>query len=471
MEQQSRNPRKRMAEVVYLNMQSGNGGIVVDVSRTGLGFQAACPVQPDEPMSFRFSSESIGDIEVTGDLVWTDQDRKRGGLRFGMLPIEVRQQIQRWLDEPESGAGSGSDHNNAGTRVEPPPSLHEPLLPRRSAEDAGSSASWKREQIPQRLRGSSARTLAPVSIEEPPIASRRQAPAEPRPPEDAQPDFVPSFPRRQRTLTEWADAPRSRSTASTVALTAVFAIVATITVLSVVYKKEAGETFIRFGEIILGQRQGQTVATGGAPNPTTDLGHPAIPPATVPKSSQAPASGGDVSNSPASNPSDVASGPVANQTIQAAPSPNAPNSQSPGTNSSAESRPTQDPATDRDAAAQTSKARSSAGLAATAPAKSSHNAAPTSEDQGDGKAELALARDYLSRGSPRSRDVAMQLLWVAVGDGNTEAEVELADLYLGGEGGANRNCTQARILLRAAANGGNAVAGQRLEELSNYGCR
>jgi PilZ domain len=473
MAQQSRNPRTRMAEVVYLNMQSGNGGIVVDVSRTGLGFQAACPIQPDEPMSFRFSSESIHDIEVTGDLVWTDQDRKRGGLRFGMLPVEVRQQIQRWLDEAESGVGSKSDRNQyAGPKAEPPPSLHEPVLPRRSPEDTSSSTSWKREPVPQRLGGSSIHTSPQVSIQEPPTASRRNAPSEPRRREDVQPDFSPAFPRRQRILSEWNDVPRSRSTAATVALTAIFAILATVAVLSILYKKEAGETFIRFGEIILGQRHGRTVdATGGAPNPTTDSGHPSVPLSTAPKSSEDPTSAGDASRSPATSPSDSASGPVASQTIQAAPSPKAPNSQSPGTNSSAESRPTQGVATDSEAVAQTSKARPSAGLAATAPAKSSNNTAQTSEGQGDGKAELALARDYLSRGSPRSRDVAMQLLWVAVGDGNTEAEVELADLYLGGEGGASRNCTQARILLRAAANGGNAVAGQRLEELSNYGCR
>jgi PilZ domain len=472
MAQQSRNPRTRMAEVVYLNMQSGNGGIVVDVSRTGLGFQAACPIQPDEPMSFRFSSESIHDIEVTGDLVWTDQDRKRGGLRFGMLPVEVRQQIQRWLDEPEPGVGGTSDRNRyGGPKAEPPPSLHEPVLPRRSPEDASSSTSWMREPVPQRLGGSSIHASAPVSIQEPPTASRRNAPVEPRPREDAQPDFSPAFPRRQR-LSEWNDVPRSRSIAATVALTAVFAIVATIAVLSILYKKEAGETFIRFGEMILGQRHGQTVdSTGGAPNPTADSGHPGIPLPSGPKSPEDPPSAGDASESPATSPANSATGPVGSQTIEGAPSPNAANSQSPGTNSSAESRPTQGLATNSDAVAQTSKARPSAGLAAAAPTKSANDAAKTSEDQADGKTELALARDYLSRGSPRSRDVAMQLLWVAVGDGNTEAEVELADLYLGGEDGANRNCTQARILLNAAANDGNAVASQRLEELPNYGCR
>ncbi len=67
--------------------------------------------------------------------------------------------------------------------------------------------------------------------------------------------------------------------------------------------------------------------------------------------------------------------------------------------------------------------------------------------------------------------MAAHLLWVAVGRGNTEAELELADLYLRGEGIPRKNCEQARILLIAASNSGNPVADQKLAELRDYGCR
>ena len=97
-EQRIRNPRARISELIYMNLQSGNGGILVDVSRTGLGFQAAEPIDTTAPVNFRIAAGAIGAIELTGELIWTDRARKRGGLRFGHLPIEVRQQIQNWLE-------------------------------------------------------------------------------------------------------------------------------------------------------------------------------------------------------------------------------------------------------------------------------------------------------------------------------------------------------------------------------------
>jgi hypothetical protein len=458
MEQRSRNPRKRMAEVVYLNMQSGNGGIVVDVSRTGLGFQAACPVQPGEPMSFRFSSESLQDIEVTGDLVWTDEDRKRGGLRFGMLPVEVRQQIQRWLDEPESDVGANGQRDTfAPPRRDLPPSLHQPVA-RESTVESSDPGAWQGLQTPPRLNPPPARDRY----------SQRQAAPPPMPAESRQSgnghaDFTPVFPRRRPALSGWDDAPRSRSAAATVALTAVVAILATIAVLSILYKKQAGETFIRLGEIILGQRQEQAVdATAAAPNPAADPLSPASIPAATPKSSPAPGSADSGSSSPDHDaPSSL--GAPANQAPGAPPS-NAADTTASSPNNTSAPGPAQGAAADSDSAAPATGSRRPAGVAPAAPKPSSRPA----QDQSDGRTELALAQDYLSRGTPKSREVAMQLLWVAVGNGNTEAEVELADLYLSGE---SRNCTQARILLRAAADSGNFTAGQKLEQLPHYGCR
>jgi TPR repeat protein len=54
--------------------------------------------------------------------------------------------------------------------------------------------------------------------------------------------------------------------------------------------------------------------------------------------------------------------------------------------------------------------------------------------------------------------------------GNSTAETDLADLYLRGDGVA-KNCDQARILLSAASDKGNAEAMQKLTELNRTGCR
>ena len=82
-----------------------------------------------------------------------------------------------------------------------------------------------------------------------------------------------------------------------------------------------------------------------------------------------------------------------------------------------------------------------------------------------------LARQYLDgRVHPRNPTVASQLLWSAVEKGNSAAEMELADLYLHGDGVA-RNCDQARVLLSVASEKGNVEAMEKLRELNRTGCR
>ena len=68
------------------------------------------------------------------------------------------------------------------------------------------------------------------------------------------------------------------------------------------------------------------------------------------------------------------------------------------------------------------------------------------------------------------RATAANLLWAAVGKGNTQAEVELASLYLIGEDAPGKNCDQARVLLTVASNSGNLAASQKLNTLPSYGC-
>ena len=63
-----------------------------------------------------------------------------------------------------------------------------------------------------------------------------------------------------------------------------------------------------------------------------------------------------------------------------------------------------------------------------------------------GNSDLAAAMEYL--GGPtgkRNSSKAARLLWSAVGNGNSDAEVVLADLYLHGNGVA-RSCEQGRVL-------------------------
>jgi hypothetical protein len=72
---------------------------------------------------------------------------------------------------------------------------------------------------------------------------------------------------------------------------------------------------------------------------------------------------------------------------------------------------------------------------------------------------------------PRNgRSALARQLWSAVEAGDSSAEVELAQLYLMGDG-VPRNCEQARVLLRAASKKGNSEAMQQLRKIKFSGCR
>jgi hypothetical protein len=93
----------------------------------------------------------------------------------------------------------------------------------------------------------------------------------------------------------------------------------------------------------------------------------------------------------------------------------------------------------------------------------------TLETSQRGKSELTYAQHYLNgTDGKRNSEAAAVWLWAAVRKGNTTAEVELAELYLTGDG-VTKNCEQAHILLLAASKG-NASARQKLHEVLGYGC-
>ena len=85
--------RKTLNPLPYINLPSGNGGIVLDVSERGLCFRAMAPVQKSGPIEFSFTARSKL-VCGTGELVWVDRAKKMGGLRFTDLPYSALEQIR-----------------------------------------------------------------------------------------------------------------------------------------------------------------------------------------------------------------------------------------------------------------------------------------------------------------------------------------------------------------------------------------
>jgi hypothetical protein len=89
----------------------------------------------------------------------------------------------------------------------------------------------------------------------------------------------------------------------------------------------------------------------------------------------------------------------------------------------------------------------------------------------DGTQELLAAERYLDgRGVVHDSGQAAALLWKAVSEQNTRADILLADLYLLGDG-VPKSCDQARLLLVAAAKKGAPEAALKLRNIESGGCR
>ncbi len=202
--------------------------------------------------------------------------------------------------------------------------------------------------------------------------------------------------------------PRARSVALWRAL-AVLATAAAIALLLVTYQHEVGGSLIWLGESLSGKTKASAV---------------------VPESKAAPAD----SNTPGSSP-------------EISPVPQKPEEQKP---EEVEATPKKVPE-------------------ATVPTQNQGTKVDTSSTGGE-RQESVLEKQVI-RDRPEAWDSgeSVESLWGAVQGGSVSAERSLAERFVRGEG-VIKNCEQAKVLLRAAANRGSREARLRLYELETQGC-
>lgn len=88
-----------MERLACINIEPDNGGIVLNVSPDGLCFHSIAPVVKNGPFHFSLL-EQTRRIAACGELTWTDEIQKVGGIRFTTLTDEAREQIQDWISQP-----------------------------------------------------------------------------------------------------------------------------------------------------------------------------------------------------------------------------------------------------------------------------------------------------------------------------------------------------------------------------------
>jgi hypothetical protein len=517
-----RSRRRKPPQLVYLEFGRENGGMVKDVSEGGMRFHLINPVAVGQSLNFAVTIDAARRLEGQALMVWTDAGGKSGGMSFSGISAESRDALNAWLaeiDSPHSANSVGAPGTirpsgedtpvvsvvdapepvqptavppgsvvatpilaspvvpapaasvavevpqfiappmfqavvvpivSPGAPVETPGSLEvaEKLLPALAMPFSESARPVTREDwirsarenpVPGERGSKPIAMVMPVrasgtSIEEKvqlvlPRTHRETRPAETRKFEKLADRVDPLREFLRQPLDNSVPAPveeaagvtlderprRIWSTSRVVMVLGLAAICgAAAAFAAIAYRQNVGESIIELGEKISGEPRSQV---GG------EAAHP--PPDASPAGNSQPDSSKPTAKRPAAS----------------------------GNNSAA-------PLSDRPATQPATPQRSSP-ISQTYP--QTLQKSPTSQT------ELAAGREIVA-GKPKRVPEDVASLWLAVENGDANAEVQLADRYLVGNG-VEKNCDQGRVLLQAAAKRGSELATRRLAELSGTGCQ
>jgi PilZ domain len=89
--------RKVPDDIAFIQIERDEVGKVLNISEGGLSFSSVTPVPRNLPVYFWFSFNLKDRIEAMGEVTWTDLSRTIGGLRFTQLSQASRELIQKWV--------------------------------------------------------------------------------------------------------------------------------------------------------------------------------------------------------------------------------------------------------------------------------------------------------------------------------------------------------------------------------------
>jgi hypothetical protein len=90
-------PRFPLHSLVYVRLENNNGGIIRDLSESGIALQAVSPLQPGEEVGLHFDLFSPRvRVESRARVAWADESGQ-AGVRFTDLSPRVRRALRDWM--------------------------------------------------------------------------------------------------------------------------------------------------------------------------------------------------------------------------------------------------------------------------------------------------------------------------------------------------------------------------------------
>jgi hypothetical protein len=225
----------KLDQLVYVELEAQNGGMMLTVSEEGFTFRAVTPVRPRGRIPFSFIIHGNEKLEGYGEIKWTKDDGKVAGLQFTDISTEFLNALRKWLAEINTPAVRSSveartdndfdpDHN---LKMESPKiSAPEPLAETATKPEFGFNF------------GQSLNSGIPQNYATPASAGDTSTPV---------------LPRSTHLLTEWEypdGLPEPRSRGNGVVIAAVLACLLLLAVLLFSFRETIGRSLISLGQTL-----------------------------------------------------------------------------------------------------------------------------------------------------------------------------------------------------------------------------
>jgi protein TonB len=90
--------RQKLHSVAYIDLGPSNGGVVLNLSESGLAMSTAMKLMGDELPNMRFRLPGLDEvIEASAHIIWMSESKKEAGVQFEQLLKRDAQQITEWI--------------------------------------------------------------------------------------------------------------------------------------------------------------------------------------------------------------------------------------------------------------------------------------------------------------------------------------------------------------------------------------
>jgi len=379
----------KLDQLVYVELEANNGGMMLTVSEDGFSFRAVTQVRATGRTPFSFTINGTQKLSGFGKIEWTRDEGKVAGLQFTDVSSQFHQELRTWLTQLGSSAVASS----------PEPRTEDPT--RRSSLITGDTGVDERPTVPHPVGLNFGRSLSgalPDAVVSPPVFERTTR----------------ETPRTFPALTEWKYPEESAEIKSPrVNKVAVAAGVVGLLALAIFlygFRTGIGDSLISVGQKLSGSSESTTSASSSTA-PTTTAGIASNTPSANSTKSESP------SPSTANTEPAPATGDRDTQT----------NSES--TAESQKATVASRPDNAFEDAPVSSPIPSEASVGSPRDAAGQSHGLWTEVAKGNTSAEVKLAKLYLiGSGVPKSCAQAKVLLQAAAKKGNVEAIDKLAQI-------------------------------------------